>query len=109
MAVGIPTLMTRCSGYLDYMNDTNALFLECNKVPITNIKWLIREPYQQGHSWWETTVTETRKKMRWAYEHQAELKVIGKQAAIDAKKCSWNNTAASIIDNIFRIANESNS
>ena len=106
MACGVPALMTRATGYLDYMNDTNGVFLECEKKPITNIKWLIREPYQQGHFWWETTVEETRKKMRWAYEHRADLQTLGQKAATDVKKFSWDNTATAIVDNILRIANE---
>lgn len=106
MAVGVPAIMTRATGYLDYMNDSNGIFLECEKKPIKSISWLIREPYQQGHCWYETTVEETRKKMRWAYEHKSELTKLGTKASEDVKEFTWEKAAQKIVNRAILTANE---
>lgn len=103
MACGVPTIMTDCSGHRTYMNETNGLLVKCKKELITNIGWLIREPQQCYHEWWEPDVEDLRRQMRWAYDHPKELQALGTKARQDILGWTWKKAAHKFANELIRI------
>jgi hypothetical protein len=103
MACGIPAIMTNASGHLAYMNESNGLLIKCEKKLIDNIPWLMREANQGGHYWWEPDLNDLKTKMRWAYEHPGELKVLGQKARQDILAWDWKKVAPLYINRIIKL------
>ncbi len=105
LACGVPVIATDATGHRTYLNETNSLLIKCEKQLITNIKWLIREPWQGGHSWWEPSLEDTKAKMRWAYSHPQEMKALGVKARQDILQFTWKKAAIKLANNLIRIGN----
>lgn len=103
MACGVPTIMTDATAYRSFMNETNGLLVNCRQVPITDVSWLLREPTQSHHEWWNPDTKHLRQQMRWAYEHPAEMKKLGEKAAIDAKVYDWKNVAMKVANRTLEL------
>jgi hypothetical protein len=103
MACGVPTIMTDCSGHRIYMNETNGLLVKCEKQQIRNIQWLLRDPVQAGHEWWEPDVMDLRRQMRWAYDHPKEMKDLGAKARQDVLQWTWKKAAQKLINELIRV------
>lgn len=106
MACGVPTIMTDCSGHRTYMNETNGLLVKCQQQPIRSIPWLIREPQQAYHEWWEPDVEDLRKQMRWAYDHPKEMKDLGVKARQDVLQWTWKKAAQKLAGELIRLGNK---
>ncbi len=79
MAMGLPTIGTRWSGQLDYMNDNNSYLIDCDIVDVPPSAW--REvPLWRGHKWAQPSVAHTRKLMREVYENRQEAREKGERA-----------------------------
>jgi glycosyltransferase involved in cell wall biosynthesis len=101
MACGIPVITTDKTGHMQYCNDKNSLLIPSKETPIKSIKWLLSQPMQIGHNWYEPDMLMLRKLMRWAYEHKSEMKQLGKKARHDVEQFNWEATAQKIADNLL--------
>lgn len=106
MACGVPAIMTDCSGHRTYMNETNGLLVKCKQQPIKNIPWLLREPSQAYHEWWEPDEQDLRNQMRYAYEHPKEMKELGVKARQDILQWTWTKAAQKLANELIRIGEE---
>jgi glycosyltransferase involved in cell wall biosynthesis/GT2 family glycosyltransferase/Flp pilus assembly protein TadD len=77
MAMGLPTIATRWSGNLDYMNDDNSYLVDYKLVDAPSNSWL------RGQRWASPSVRDLRRAMRRVYEHRDEAAAIGTRARAD--------------------------
>jgi GT2 family glycosyltransferase/glycosyltransferase involved in cell wall biosynthesis/tetratricopeptide (TPR) repeat protein len=77
MAMGLPTIATRWSGNLEFMNDDNSYLVGYKLVDTPADSWL------KGQRWAAPSVADLRRTMRKVYEHQSEAAAIGKRARAD--------------------------
>jgi hypothetical protein len=103
MAMGIPAIVSNKTAHMTFCNERNTLLVSANKEPIKNINWLLKEKDQNGHCWYEPSLEETKKQMRWAVDNRDKLKLIGKQAYTDVLPYNWDNTAKAFMSHMFRI------
>jgi len=103
MACGVPTIMTDGSAHRSYMNETNGLLIKAKQVPIEHIRWLVREPNQSGHEWFEPDLADLKKQMRYAYEHPWEMKELGEQAHKDVQKLDWTFAAQRVANRAIEL------
>jgi glycosyltransferase involved in cell wall biosynthesis len=79
-----PVIASRCSAPLDYLDDTNALFIELNAqnptVPITDPWQLKIDPKYEGQRLYHIDSASLRKQMRFAFENREILKQKGEKA-----------------------------
>jgi glycosyltransferase involved in cell wall biosynthesis len=89
MACGRPVIVTNWSGHLDFVTDRTGFLvdLDCfsQVSDMSHIPW-----YTPDMKWAEPCVKSLREKMRYAYEHQAEVKEKGKKARWEAMT-KWDN------------------
>jgi hypothetical protein len=102
MACGVPVITTDKTGHMQYCTDKNSLLVPSKETKIENIKWLLSQPMQIGHSWYEPDGKMLRKLMRWAYSHKSETKQLGKKARKDVEAFSWKATAEKIVNQLFK-------
>jgi glycosyltransferase involved in cell wall biosynthesis/GT2 family glycosyltransferase/tetratricopeptide (TPR) repeat protein len=77
MAMGLPTIATRWSGNLEFMDDDNSYLVGCTLVDAPQDSWL------RGQRWAEPSVGDLRRAMRRVYEHRSEAAAIGARARAD--------------------------
>jgi glycosyltransferase involved in cell wall biosynthesis/GT2 family glycosyltransferase/cytochrome c-type biogenesis protein CcmH/NrfG len=77
MAMGLPTIATRWSGNLEFMNDDNSYLVGYKLVDTPPDSWL------RGQRWAEPSISDLRRAMRRVYEHQTEAAATGKRARAD--------------------------
>lgn len=95
MACGLPVIATNWSSQRDFMNESNALPLDVEKLVLAEAKC----PYYKGFKWAQPSYEHLRERMRWVFENQIEAEQIGKRAAKDVKEnWSWDNSARIMID-----------
>lgn len=92
MACGLPTIQTNFGGQTDYMSDKNSLFINYELERVKDD--LMYEEVQ----WAIPDINHLRAQMRWAFEHQNEIKQMGKQALEDSKQWTWEQTSLKIVD-----------
>jgi glycosyltransferase involved in cell wall biosynthesis len=63
MAMGLPTIASRWSGNLEFMNDGNSFLVDGEVVPVPDDAELINDLYQ-GHRWFEPDVDSLAEAMR---------------------------------------------
>lgn len=94
LSSGIPCISTNWGGQIDFLNEGNSFLVDYELKPTD---------YNNGHhvapnfahvfthemEWAEPSLSDLRKKMRYAYEHQEEVKAKGKQGRKDMKEMSW--------------------
>lgn len=102
MACEVPAIVSNATGPKDYITKDNSLLVDGKEEEIQDIEWLLREPVSAGHSWFEPNLDQLKKQMRWAYEHPAELKLLGKQARQDILKYDWPNIADMFIEQTMK-------
>lgn len=98
MVCGTPAIISSWGGQTEYANKDNSLLIEGKITPITNVEWLLAHPEFAGQSWFEPSVEDLRKKMRWAYEHPQEMKQLGAKAAKTVAHLTWDLTATRAIE-----------
>jgi glycosyltransferase involved in cell wall biosynthesis/tetratricopeptide (TPR) repeat protein len=76
MAMGLPTIGTRWSGNLEFMNDDNSYLLGYELVPTG-------EADMQRQRWAQPSVKELRRAMRRIYEDRSEAVATGRRARAD--------------------------
>lgn len=75
MASGLPTIATRWSAHLDFMNDDNSYLVDIDGlVPVTNAQVTEDPYYGDGQRWAEPSIEHTAAQMRRVFEHRAEAR-----------------------------------
>lgn len=99
MAMGLPTIGTRWSGNLEFMNDDNSFLIE--------IEGLIEAPpnidvdYFRGHKFAEPSVKHLQKLMRYVFENRKEAKQKAQRArAFFAGNYTWQKVAQMIVERL---------
>jgi glycosyltransferase involved in cell wall biosynthesis/tetratricopeptide (TPR) repeat protein len=77
MAMELPTIGTRWSGNLEFMDDDNSYLIGSKLVDTPTDSWL------QGQRWAQPSRKELRRAMRRVYEHRDEATKIGQRARSD--------------------------
>lgn len=103
MAMGLPTIGTRWSGNLEFMNDSNSYLIDCEIVEVPEQAW--REvPLWRGHKWAQPSLEHTRELMRYVYEHREEAKAKGTKAREDiSRHWTWDKVADGVIARLEEI------
>ncbi|MHB8619038.1 MAG: glycosyltransferase [Chloroflexota bacterium] len=79
MATALPTIGTRWSANLAFMNDRNSYLVDCQVVDVPDAV-LPQQPYYGGHRWAEPSVEHLRHLMRQVFREQAVAKARGLEA-----------------------------
>jgi glycosyltransferase involved in cell wall biosynthesis/GT2 family glycosyltransferase/tetratricopeptide (TPR) repeat protein len=74
MAMGLPTIATRWSGNLEFMNDDNSYLIGYKLVAAPQNTWL------RGQQWAEPSLSDLRRALRRVYEHRSEAAATGARA-----------------------------
>ncbi|MDE3076794.1 MAG: glycosyltransferase, partial [Chloroflexota bacterium] len=82
MSSGLPTIGTRWSANLAFMNDRNSYLIDCRLVDVPR-ELLRDQPYYEGHRWAEPSVEHVRALMREVFEKRSESAARGAYAAQD--------------------------
>jgi len=82
MAMGLPTIGTRWSGNLDFMNDDNSYLVDFRLVPVSEEACRERS-FLRGHRWAEPSVEHLRALMRRVLDHPSEARAKGQRARAD--------------------------
>lgn len=100
MACGLPVIATNWSSQVDFMNATNSLPLQIDGL----VPAIAKCPYYEGFSWAQPSYEHLRVLLRWVFEHQAEARIIGTQAANDAANMwTWRNSAGRISNRLSEL------
>jgi len=92
MACGLPNITTNFGGQTDYVNKKNGWLIDYKLAPACEKNVLYEET-----DWAEINEDKLRESMRYAFEHQNEVKVKGKQALKDAQSWTWKNSAIKLL------------
>jgi len=100
MACGLPVIATNWSSQTDFMNTNNSLPLAVEKL----IPAIAKCPYYEGFQWAQPSYEHLRHLMRWVYENREAAKVLGDQAAKDARQSwSWHQAADHIRERLTEL------
>lgn len=81
MASGLPTIGTRWSSHLDFMNDENSFLIDIDGLtPVDSDQTRENPFYTPDQLWAEPSVEHAAKLMRFVYEHQGDARQIGNKA-----------------------------
>ena len=71
MAFGLPTIGTRWSGNLEFMNDENSFFIDIDGLEPCEQRWSSM-PLYRGHQWAVPSIVSLRRQMRRVFEDRDE-------------------------------------
>lgn len=100
MACGLPVISTNWSAPTDYITEENGLLVDCKVKQIDDIAYIQKCPHALNHSWAHPSIEDLRKKLRWVYENQDEVKKKGERGRQDMVGRTWQKTALNIIGKI---------
>jgi glycosyltransferase involved in cell wall biosynthesis/GT2 family glycosyltransferase/tetratricopeptide (TPR) repeat protein len=99
MAMGMPTIATRWSGNLDFMDDENSYLLDYTLVDVP------AHLAPRGQRWAEPSLSDLRRTMRRLYEHPKEAARTGERARADVLvSCSPEVVATAVSERLEAIA-----
>jgi glycosyltransferase involved in cell wall biosynthesis/GT2 family glycosyltransferase/Flp pilus assembly protein TadD len=102
MAMGMPTIATRWSGNLEFMDDENSYLLDYKLVDTPSDSWV------SGHRWAEPSLTDLRRTMRRVFEHPKEAAATGARARADVLvSCSPEVVATAVRERLEAISRRS--
>ena len=104
LACGVPVIGSDNTAHQEYLNNQNGYLVPCNKIPINDQNFLVRNPQFLGHSWFEPDIKQARNKMRQAYSDwkNGTLEAKGKIARESVLKYSWNTSAIKIVNTLSK-------
>ncbi|RMF59067.1 MAG: glycosyltransferase, partial [Calditrichaeota bacterium] len=76
MLMGLPTIATRWSGQLEFMNDENSLLVDCDLVPVSPDA-VAEVPSFAGQKWAQPSLEHLGERMRYALEHRDAARELG--------------------------------
>jgi len=91
MACGLPVVATGFGGQIEHMNKENSLLCDYKLEVVKD------DIMYEGIEWANIDIQDLRKKMRWCYEHQDEVKKMGEKALEFIKDFTWDNSAKQIL------------
>ncbi len=91
MACGLPVITTAYGGQIDYCNNDNSWLVD---YKLNDVTWDIQ---YEGSKWATPNILDLRKKMRYTFENQNEVKKKGEQALKDIQKWTWENSAKKLL------------
>jgi glycosyltransferase involved in cell wall biosynthesis len=100
MAAGVPVITNVNTGNRAYTNHQNAILIGSSSNKIADIDWLINNPLQQEHSWWEPNLAELKSAMRKVYSKETDVEAIRTAARKEALKLDWKRIAMEVIKNV---------
>lgn len=80
MLMEMPTIGTKWSGQMEYMNEENSYLIRVEKLVPVRLKSHPDPAKYDGHYWAEPSVKDLQRKMRFVFEHQDEAKARGRRA-----------------------------
>ena len=89
MACGLPVIAGGYGGQIDFVNESHGFLLKDFELAPSKDRDIIYE----GVNWANYKEGELRKYMRYAFEHQEEMKEKGRKAMEDIQSWSWKNSA----------------
>ncbi|MGQ9512505.1 glycosyltransferase, partial [Thermodesulfitimonas sp.] len=93
MACGLPTIGTKWSGNLEFMNEENSFLIEIEGLE--DIPEDVDIPVFRGHRWAKPSIEHLRELMRYVFEHREEARQRGRKAREDVvAKWTWERAAA---------------
>ncbi|MEW6447591.1 MAG: glycosyltransferase [Bacillota bacterium] len=93
MACGLPTIGTRWSGNLEFMNDANSYLIEIEGLE--DVPEDVDLPVFKGHRWARPSVEHLQQLMRYVFENREEARLKGRKAREDVvQKWTWEKAAA---------------
>lgn len=100
MAMGLPTIATRWSAHLDFMNDANSYLIDLDGLEPVAAEQTKEDPfYTPDQMWAKPSLPETVRLMRHVFENQAEARAKGGQARRHIQQhWSLQRTAAWVIE-----------
>jgi glycosyltransferase involved in cell wall biosynthesis len=105
MMAGNPTIGTRYSGNLEFMNDENSFLIDYQLEPVFNMKHM-REWYTGDMRWAQANVAQLADTMRYIYENRGEAR--SKASVARAELCerfSWDGQLAKLNDVLVKLYN----
>ena len=104
MAMGLPTIATRCSGQLEFMNDDNSFLVDCQESPVSE-QAVIEAPHFRGHHWAEPSRRHLRALMRTVFEERSEARRKGEVAREEVReRFDRRRVARQVDERLQRIA-----
>ena len=89
MATGLPAIIPNAHGISEYFNPDCMLEVKTEPSPAVNLKYKGQDIGKMVTA----DVDDLRRQMRWAYEHQKEARIMGKQASEYVKQWNYRATA----------------
>jgi len=83
MAMGLPTIGTRFSAHLDFMNDENSFLIDNLGMESVDEEQVRDNPQYAGMLWGKPSYEHTVELMRYVYENRGEASKIARQARRD--------------------------
>jgi|TARA_Y100000034_G_scaffold11008_1_gene11568 glycosyltransferase involved in cell wall biosynthesis len=105
MSMGLPTICTRWSAHLDFMNDKNSFLIDVDRVSSEHAGEMHRIHTGYFEMKWATpSITHLRKLMRFVYENRKMSAKIGKRARKDMiKNWTWDHATKKINDRLLEL------
>jgi len=100
MAAGVPVITNINTGNRAYTNHQNAILIGSSLRKIVDIDFLVQNPLQQEHSWWEPNVDELKEAMRKVVEGGYDLELLKTAARRESLKHDWKRVVLEVIKNI---------
>ncbi|HEX4703853.1 MAG TPA: glycosyltransferase family 4 protein [Pseudonocardiaceae bacterium] len=95
MASGLPVIVTRWGGHLDYCTDTSVLFVDAGLAPVD------REPEQRGQ-WAEPDVDHLVHQLRTVHGDRDLGRRLAESARAVAMEWSWERSAHTVVQTVAR-------
>lgn len=98
MACGLPVITTNYGGQVEHVPKDCGLLIEGDMVDV------VEDPQYEGVKWMQPRLDNIRKKMRYAFEHQNEMKKKGiKAKEFILNNFTWKHTAQKAINSLKEI------
>lgn len=103
LACGTPVISTRWGGQMEYLNDTNAFFVNYDLHLIDDMEYIKKCMWALNSRWATPHVQHLREMMRWVYTFSDEAKAKALKGAEDMKKLTWENAAIWTVNRVLEL------
>lgn len=100
MAAGVPVITNINTGNRSYTNHQNAILVGSSLRKIIDVDFLINNPLQQEHSWFESDLNELKISMRKVYNKEIDVEKLKIEARRTSLKYDWKRICIDVIKNI---------
>ncbi len=94
-----PTIGSRYSGNLEFMNDQNSYLIDCTEEPVFNMNHL-GGWYTGDMLWGSPNLAQLAQRMKWVYEHQRDAWELGQQARQSLAAFDVRTSAQLLLDQL---------